>query len=132
VSGWFQEGDHDALLQHSQRRLADVAATPDSILRDIPLAPGERRFRTVEDGRKSFADDDAGVDVSEVIRARMQELFGELPQRYRRLAQAVWLRLPEGWDGHAHWEMTTGAVPSLGSRIWSPREDLHVAETRAH
>ena len=55
---------------------------------------------------------DFGVSVAAVKTARVQELFSALPVRYRRLAERVWLRLPEDWDSHAHWEIVVGDIPS--------------------
>ena len=79
-------------------------------------------LRTVRQAVAAFADEQS-APVAEVISALLNDhLEPSLPPRYRHLAADVVLRLPEGWDSHAHWTMCAGDI--------SATHDVHQAGVR--
>jgi len=71
-------------------------------------------MRTVHEALRAFAAD-SGTTVEVLIEARLAELVArDVPARYRAILSEVWLRLPEGWDSHAHWELVAGAIDDPG------------------
>jgi hypothetical protein len=69
-------------------------------------------LRSVGQALEAFAEEH-DVPAAEVITAQLEDhLEPSLPPRYRRLAAEVLLRLPDGWDSHAHWTMGAGDIPS--------------------
>ena len=70
------------------------------------------------------------TSIDEILQLRMADhLDGSLPVRYQRLALDVFLRLPEGWDSHAHWEMVAGSIEDpcdkylAGARLLESEDD---------
>ena len=75
--------------------------------------------RSVREGIEAYAKAN-GVPAAAIAQARLDDHFdASLPPRYRRLAAEVFLRLPDGWDSHAHWTISAGEIPS--------KVDLHLA-----
>jgi hypothetical protein len=77
-------------------------------------------MRSVKQALEAFAEEH-GIPVAELVRAQVNDhLEGSLsredpavvPPRYCRLVAEVFLRLPEGWDSHAHWMLVAANIES--------------------
>ena len=70
--------------------------------------------RSVREGIEAYAKANR-IPAAAIAQARLDEhLDASLPPRYRRLAAEVFLRLPDGWDSHAHWTMSACEIASEG------------------
>jgi hypothetical protein len=68
---------------------------------------------SVKQGFAIFAEEH-GVPASAIERAQVDDHFeASLMGRYRSLAIEVFLRLPDGWDSHAHWTMCAGEITHI-------------------
>ena len=80
-------------------------------------------YETVRDFLTEYAREN-GLTPANLIAVRGHEHFSQLPDRYRRLVESVWLDLPNDWDNHVgHFEVLAGAITASV-------EDEHLAGAR--
>ena len=68
---------------------------------------------TVKEALQRFVDEhlsDTPRAFDAVMKQKRLAWFRDLPERYRRLAEEVVMRLPDGWDSHCDWEIVAGEI----------------------
>ena len=84
-----------------------------------------RSTRTVEAALRAFAHEHRAEFDAVLERHEEQTGIAALPPRYRRLAEEVWLALPDGWDSHAVWSVRVEDIASAVDHFYAGSSLLH-------